>query len=198
MGKTGSIADESHWYIAVVKPNTEKACEKKLVDFFTIDGHPSLEFETYVPSQRELHEWSSGRRKWVDRVVCTCYLFVRCSSSVRYTIKSRVPFILSFMKDRAMKENAYGMSPFAYIPDSQMDQLKQMVGEADTPVTIDPSRLHIGSKVRVKSGRLKDFEGYLYREPDGRTNITIRLNILGYAKIEMPMALLELVDEETR
>ena len=53
---------QKHWFIAVVKHGNEKICGKILTD---------LGYENYVPFQRELRQYASGRRKWVDRLVLT-------------------------------------------------------------------------------------------------------------------------------
>lgn len=185
--------EQFNWYIAVVTPNTERACEKRLKIMF--EKEPDVEFDTYVPVQRELHEWpSTGRRKWVDKVLCPCYLFIYCSKEVRYKIACQAKFILHFLMDRANKDK-YGMAGFAVIPHKQMLAFQRMVDGAETPVSIDSSRLRVGSKVRVRSGRLKGIEGFVLREPKGKTKFTIRINVLGYASTELPMELLELVDE---
>lgn len=178
--------------MALVAPNTELACCTKLPRLFR--GGEQPEFETYVPVQKEMREWRNGKRKIVDRVLCSCYVFVRCTEPVRKRIKERANFIHCFLKNRAMDKNEYGLSPFASIPDSQMRQLQQMVGDAETPVTIDTSRLRLGSKVRVKSGRLMGLEGFLHCEPGHKSCLAIRINILGYAKVEVPLELLELVE----
>lgn len=89
------------------------------------------------------------------------------------------------------RKNKYGRADFAMIPHSQMLDFQRMVGDAKTPVTIDTSRLQIGSKVRVKSGRLEGMEGYLVRDPKGKNKLAIRINMLGYATTEFPIELLE-------
>ncbi len=183
---------ETCWYIAVVTPNTERACEKKLIELFKNDT--SVDFDTYVPYQRELHEWpSTGKRKWVDRVLCPCYLFIRCSKEVRYIISCNAPFILHFVMDRA-RLNQFGKPDFAMIPSSQMLSFKRMVGDAEMPVTIDSSRLRVGAKVRVKGGRLIGLEGNVLREPGNKTSIVLNIDFLGCAKTEVPLELLELVE----
>ena len=63
-------------------------------------------------------------------------------------------------------------------------------------MSIDPSKLHLGSKVRVKSGRFAGMEGYLYREPNGSNMIAITVDFLGYAKTEYPIGMLEVVEEK--
>lgn len=70
-----------------------------------------------------------------------------------------------------------------------------MVGDAETPVTIDTSRLKIDSKVRVKNGRLIGIEGYLVKEPKEKTKLAICINMLGYATTEIPIELLEEVEK---
>ena len=95
--------------------------------------------------------------------------------------------------DRARKSKD-GKNDFARIPDSQMDTFRRMVGDAENPVMIDPSKLHLASKVRVKSGRFAGMEGHLYREPNGSTSIAIVVDFLGCAKTEYPIEMLELVE----
>lgn len=181
--------DENSWFIAVVTPNTETACKNKLEKLFA--NNKDIKFESYVPIQRELHEWpSTGKRHWVDRKICPCYLFIHCSRDVRYTIACQAKFILHFVMDRARRDK-FGKADFAMIPHSQMLDFQRMVGDAETPVSIDASRLKVGSKVRVKSGRLAGIEGYLVQKPKGKAKLAIRINILGYATTEFPIELLE-------
>lgn len=181
-----------NWYIAIVTPNTEKAHEQKLADWAK---RKSSMVETYVPSQRELHEWPSiSKRKWIDRVICPGFLFIRTTEKIRYAIKAECPYILHFLKDRARKGKEQAVAPFAIVPDNQMEAFRRMVGDAAQTITIDASRLHVGSRVRIKSGSLKGLEGYLMREPEKRTRFCIKIDLLGYATMEIDAALLEEVD----
>lgn len=199
------MADGNHWFIAVVTPNTEKSCRDKLNKLFEVLNKERKYGESededkrlisYVPIQRELHEWkSTGKRVLVDRILCPCYIFIRCSEKDRYNIACRAKFILHFLMDRARKTKE-GRNDFARIPNSQMDAFRRMVGDAESPVSIDPSKLHLGSRVRVKSGRFAGMEGYLYREPNGSNMIAITVDFLGYAKTEYPIEMLELVEEK--
>ena len=198
------MAEGNHWFIAVVTPNTEKSCRDKLENLFENLNKQKKYDEgdeedrkviSYVPIQRELHEWpSTGKRVWVDRILCPCYVFIRCSDKDRYEIACKAKFILHFLMDRARKDKN-GRSDFARIPSDQMDTFRRMVGDAEHPVTIDPSRLHLGTKVRGKTGRLAGMEGQLYREPNGSTMIAVAVNFLGCAKTEYPIEMLDLVEE---
>ena len=199
------MANENHWFIAVVTHNTEKSCRDKLDKLFETMNREKKYDESkeedkklisYVPIQRELHEWpSTGRRVWVDRVLCPCYVFIRCSDKDRYDIACRAKFILHFLMDRARK-NKDGRTDFARIPSEQMDTFRRMVGDAETPVSIDPDKLHLGSKVRVKTGRLAGMEGRLYREPNGSNSIAVVIDFLGCARTEYPIEMLDLVEEK--
>ena len=111
------------------------------------------------------------------------------------TLKKETGFIKAFMKNRALQANEFGASPFAFIPDSQMTNFRRMVGYAETPVTIDPKQLHVGAKVRVKGGRLWGLEGNVLHEPGNKTSIVLTIDFLGYAKTEVPLELLEIVEE---
>ena len=198
------MAKSETWFVAVVTPNTEKSCKDKLdriaEDLFNgrcniPEEHLGDKVQVYVPIQRELHEWpSTGKRVWVDRVLCPCYIFIRSTDRERYHIACKAKYIHHFLMDPARKDKT-GKADFARIPDDQMRDFMRMVGDAETPVTIEPSRLHVGSKVRIKSGRMAGLEGYIYRNPTGSTMLALRVNMLGYATMEFPIALLELVEE---
>lgn len=193
-----SKAEEMYWYIAVVTHNTEKACVQKLSNWqIHRERFSPVELQTYVPVQRELRVWpSNGKKRWIDRIVCPCFLFVKCTEAVRYAIKAENPFILHFLKDRAARSEGSPVVPFAIIPEAQMMAFRQMVGDADSPVTIDTNRLKLGCPVRIKSGKLAGLTGYLYRQPRKKsTQFCIKLNMLGYARTEIDAALLEEITE---
>ena len=71
----------------------------------------------------------------------------------------------------------------------------RMVGDAETPVTIDTSRLRVGSRVRIKTGRLAGLESNLCREPGCSKMLALRIDFLGFAKMECPLEILELLEE---
>ena len=186
------MAEEQNWYIAVVNYNTERACEEKLRNLLHEEADGA--FATYVPVQRELREQpSTGRRVCCDRLLCPGLLFIRCVPQLRYRIACRAKFIHHFLMDRARQADN-GPKAFAIVPHAQMELFQRMVGQAETPVTIDPTLLRAGSKVRVKSGRFEGIEGILDRDPDGSPLLALRVNILGYAKMAFPLALLQMIE----
>ena len=185
--------DDRKWFVSFVMHNTEKSCYRRLLSDFA-DYSFASDFEPYVASQRELHVWRNGRRKMVDRILFPSYLFIHCTENVRKIIKENAPYIRGFMKDPSRERNIFGASPFAFIPDRQMESLRRMIADAESPVTIDPTQLRVGRRVLVRGGKLNGFEGNILREPNGKTFVTICLDFLGYAKTEVPLDLLEVIE----
>lgn len=189
-----------YWFVAIVTPNTEKKAIERLGDLihYWKDKRMMEEAESvisYVPIQKEWRIRPSTRKRVeVEKVLSPSYLFIRCRKDIRYRIACEAKFIHHFLMNRAIKLDS-GMSDFARIPNEQMVAFMRMVGDAETPVTIDTSRLRVGSRVRIKTGRLAGLEGNLYREPDGSTMLALRIDFLGYAKMECPVEILELVEE---
>lgn len=195
-----NMAHTNDWYIAIVTPNTEKECAKKvkkLIGAKDLDEiyNAANKVNAYVPIQRELHEWPSiKKRKWVDRVLCPCYLFIQCSEKDRYDLACRAKFILRFLTDRARTDET-GVRGFARIPHAQMENFMRMIGDAKNPITIEASQLHKGTKVRVKTGCMAGIEGYISREPNGAVKLAIHIDYLGCAKMEFPIEDLDIVEE---
>lgn len=186
------VSGNQQWFIAIVTPNTEKKCAGYLNRFFSPET-----VRPYVPVQQELHFWPSiKKRKMVERVVCPCYLFVQCTERVRKAIKSdkRCTFILHFMKDRGRKDE-FGNTLFAVIPDYQMDIFRKMV-ESNQEVTIENLPLTAGTRVRIIEGDLYGAEGYLTKDAKGHTRISICIDNIGYATIEIDASKVEVIPAE--
>ena len=191
---------KQYWFVAIVTPNTEKKAVERMDDLITYWKENEIvnQAETvtaYVPIQKEVrYRPSTRKRVEVEKVLTSCYLFIRCSNAIRYKIASEAKFILHFMMNSASKTES-GRRDFARIPDVQMENFMRMVGDAENEVTIDPTRIHVGDRVRIKTGRLAGLEANICKEPDGRTTLALRVDFLGYAKMECPIDNLELVKE---
>ena len=191
---------KQYWFVAIVTPNTEKKAVERMDDLITYWKENEIvnQAETvtaYVPIQKEVrYRPSTRKRVEVEKVLTSCYLFIRCSNAIRYKIASEAKFILHFMMNSATKTES-GSRDFARIPDEQMENFMRMVGDAENEVTIDPTRIHVGDRVRIKTGKLAGLEANICKEPDGRTLLALRVDFLGYAKMECPIANLELVKQ---
>ena len=191
---------KQYWFVAIVTPNTEKKAIERMDDLVQYWKKQEILDETetvtaYVPIQKKVR-YRPGTRKRVEveEVLTSCYIFIRCSNAIRYKIASEAKFILHFLMNSATKTES-GSRDFARIPDEQMENFMRMVGDAENEVTIDPTRIHVGDRVRIKTGKLAGLEANICKEPDGRTLLALRVDFLGYAKMECPIANLELVKQ---
>ena len=191
---------KQYWFVAIVTPNTEKKAVERMDDLVQYWKKQDILDETetvtaYVPIQKKVR-YRPGTRKRVEveEVLTSCYIFIRCSKAIRYKIASEAKFILHFLMNSATKTES-GSRDFARIPDEQMENFMRMVGDAENEVTIDPTRIHVGDRVRIKTGKLAGLEANICKEPDGRTLLALRVDFLGYAKMECPIANLELVKQ---
>ena len=191
---------KQYWFVAIVTPNTEKKAVERMDDLVQYCKKQEILDETetvtaYVPIQKKVR-YRPGTRKRVEveEVLTSCYIFIRCSKAIRYKIASEAKFILHFLMNSATKTES-GSRDFARIPDEQMENFMRMVGDAENEVTIDPTRIHVGDRVRIKTGKLAGLEANICKEPDGRTLLALRVDFLGYAKMECPIANLELVKQ---
>ena len=191
---------KQYWFVAIVTPNTEKKAIERMDDLVQYWKKQEILDETetvtaYVPIQKKVR-YRPGTRKRVEveEVLTSCYIFIRCSKAIRYKIASEAKFILHFLMNSATKTES-GSRDFARIPDEQMENFMRMVGDAENEVTIDPTRIHVGDRVRIKTGKLAGLEANICKEPDGRTLLALRVDFLGYAKMECPIDNLELVKQ---
>ena len=81
------------------------------------------------------------------------------------------------------------------IPRRQMEHFRFMVDYSDSAVTFNTSDLQPGEKVRVIKGALKGLTGEMITI-DGKSNIAIRIDMLGCATIEMAAGMVERVIEK--
>lgn len=192
--------DNLYWFVAIVTPNTEIKAKERLDALSTYwKNHDMMEksetITAYVPIRNEWRvQPGTCKRVKVQKVLTPCYLFIQCRTPIRYKIACEAKFILHFLMNRAKKLKS-GNSDFARIPNEQMDKFIRMVGESGEEVAIETSRLRVGSKVRIKTGSLSGLEGNIYRDPNGATMLAIRVDFLGYAKMQCSKDNLELIEE---
>lgn len=179
--KTGEKSDAApspavHWYVAIVSNNTEKSCGDKL---------EKAGYEVYVPTQREMRRWKNGRRKLIDRVVIPSVVFIRCTEHERKKEIVGLPYIKRFMTDRARQALTPAGTCIAVVPDAQIEKLRFILYNSDTPVSIESAPLRLGDKVRVVRGRLMGLEGNVIQHREGNPDIIVQLDILGCARMNI-------------
>lgn len=170
-GTNGREACPTRWIAVLVQVNCERRVAARL---------GKLGYETYVPTQEEVHLWSD-RKKKIDRLVMPMVVFVRIAENEEKWLRhqSYVYRLLSLPGTDADKRGL--ATP---IPDGQIEKLRFMLGNADDEVVL-VSDLKVGDAVRVASGPLRGLEGVV-GEADGRgTVVGVLIDGLGYACIKI-------------
>ena len=170
---TDREAHPERWVAALVQMCTEKKVGDRLM---------KLGIENYVPTQTEIHQWSD-RKKKVERVVIPMVVFVRADEATERELRMQ-----SFIR----KILTYpGQTAAAVIPDDQIDRLKFMLKQADSPVELMPENLRVGDRVRIARGALKGLEGELFKSVPEKSMVAIRVDGLGYACVSVSVGDLE-------
>ena len=145
--------------------------EKKVGERLT-----KLGVENYVPTQTEIRQWSD-RKKKVERVVIPMVVFVHTDEKTERSLRmhSFIRKILTYP----------GQTAAAVIPDDQIERLKFMLKQADSPVELMPENLRVGDRVRIARGALKGLEGELCKSVPEKSMVAIRIDGLGYACVSV-------------
>lgn len=167
---------KTYWYVAIVNNNSERSIASKLSG----DKWKNA-YECYVPVQHEERVWKNGRKNKIDRVLLPAMLFLKCTEKDRKEIL-QYGYIKNFLKDYT--KGSKGSYPIAIIPEVQMNELKEMVDKANSPVTIVSGNFHLGDKVQVVAGALTGLEGKILVEPKG-TYLVVEINSIGYAMVQV-------------
>ena len=169
------------WFVAVVGTNTEKAVQKRLEEM----GH-----EAYVAKQTVVRVWKNGRRARVDRVVIPSVVFIKCTEGERRRVVT-LPFVRRFMTDRAATSTGGLNRPPATIPQRQIDTLRFMLGQSDIPVDFTDTPIRVHDRVTVVRGNLRGLEGEVIESRDGRSEVVVRIDLLGSARLSIDTVNLE-------
>ena len=164
-GDAVGVSDRK-WYVAFVGHNAEKASRDRL---------EQAGYEAFVASQKEMHYWRNGKRKVIEKVIITNYVFVRLSESERRQVVN-LPYIKSFMIDKSRNLTEHGSRNFATISDKDMNMLKYMLHRAESPVEFRASFAK-GDRVKVIRGGLIGVEGNVIEMKD-ITDKCIGINII--------------------
>lgn len=175
-GTTDREACSKQWYAAQVR----SCCEKKIAEKIS-----SMGYETYLPVQEEIRQWSD-RRKKIQKILIPLIVFVRADvESIK--IIEKLSYVYGMLK-------APGANVAAIIPEVQINQLKFILKESDNPVQFVPGKIIKSDRVKVVRGRLAGLEGVVERATDGSTSIIISIDMLGGAKVSIAPTDLQLIE----
>ena len=170
-GTNDREAYPKRWIAVLVLVN----CEKK-----TATRLGKLGYETYIPTQQEVHQWSD-RKKKVDRLIMPMVVFVRATVREEEWLRNQ-SFIHKLL---ALPGSDEDKKKFATpIPDNQIERLKFLLENAETEVSI-VSNFKIGDSVRVTSGPLKGLEGVVSAADEKSSIVGVLIDGLGYACVKI-------------
>ena len=172
---TDREAHPKRWIAALVQMCMEKKVGERLT---------KLGVENYVPTQTEIRQWSD-RKKKVERVVIPMVVFVHTDEKTERSLRmhSFIRKILTYP----------GQTAAAVIPDDQIDRLKFMLRQSDSPVEMMEQHLKVGDKVHIVRGALQGLEGELYKNVD-KSMVAIRIEGLGYACVSVSVEDIEKIE----
>ena len=177
--------EKRHWFVAIVNNHSERKTAENLQKPWAGGA-----YECYVTTQKKTRVWKNGRKNIVNEILLPAMIFIRCTKE-KQKEAIRQHYVYGFLKNPG-KNNFYDA---AIIPDEQIAKFREMLEKANSTITIDNKQLKLGDKVRVKSGCLTDFVGNVIREPNA-TYLAIRIETLGYAKVQIDPNEVELVNEQ--
>ena len=170
----GTNDREAHpkcWIAVLVQVN----CEKK-----TATRLGKVGYETYIPTQQEVHQWSD-RKKKVDRLIMPMMVFVRAIVREEEWLRDQ-SYIYKLL---ALPGSDEDKKKFATpIPDNQIERLKFLLENAESEVTI-VSNFKVGDSVCVISGPLKGLEGVVSEVDDKSSIVGVQIDGLGYACVKI-------------
>lgn len=170
----GAVGVESRkWFVAIVNNNTEKSVQEKLA---------KIGYETYVAKQLVIRVWKNGKKAKVDKVLLPSLVFIKCTEAERKIVVT-LPYINRFMTNRAGGSGNSATKPLAVIPQKEIDTLRFMLGQSDVPVSFVDTRYRVNDKVTIVRGSLQGLEGEVVESENGKSEVIVRIDILGCAKV---------------
>lgn len=175
---SGFAVGNARWYIAECKATRERTIRTML---------QKAGYEAYVASQVETHVYKSRNRRKVERVLLPGKVFVYTEKVNLMPILLGYSSVYRFQMEKAAKVDNHGNRPFAFVPESQMQQLQYVLGKAENPVVFTADDLVLNQKVRIMRGPLAGLEGWFYQKgPTSYIVIKVEMGFSHYAYTEIP------------
>lgn len=163
----GREARSKFWIAFYTKPR----CEKKVAQELR-----KRDIEIYIPIQIQIHRWSD-RKKKIEIPIIPMVVFAKVDECQMATISQHV-HIIKFISYPGEKKAAR-------IPETQINNLKFILGQSDTPVEFDYTPFKIDDTVEVIRGYFKGLKGEIHECSDGTTELIVRIDLLGGAKLKI-------------
>ena len=176
-------SDSSAWYIAQVKRHNELVCRKILSD---PDRFP-YQVEAYVAAQQELVYRANRTRHIKERVVIPGKIFIRVDPRNRQDVLKQCLLLSRYVMDPSASPTASGFTPFARVPDWEIQRLRDIFTLADGPVEYNDILPLPHDKIQVLAGLLHGLRGTV-QDISGRKYATVLLDSLGVFSFKLPIS----------
>lgn len=165
------IEEATQWHALYVNSRAEKKVMETLV---------SKGIEAYLPLVKTMKQWSD-RKKWVEFPLMNGYVFVKIASSEKEKVL-QTKGVVSFVRH---------CGEIAKIREHEITQLKQLVDLGYQMEVGSINRVYKeGDKIKVTSGTLKNLEGFVIEQKEGRY-IEVVLETIGQSiKVKLPQEIL--------
>lgn len=162
-----------NWYVFYVRMHHEKKTAKQLAE---------MGIEHYLPIQEVIRQWSD-RKKKLQAVVIPMMIFVRTNEVNRIKLMQLLPSVTGTLTDRCTHRPAI-------IRDEEMERFRFMLDFSEEVVSFTNEPIQPGEQVIVVKGALKGLTGELI-ELHGKTRVSVRIENLGYAAVDIPSGFIE-------
>jgi len=170
-------ARSEFWVAAYTRPRSEKETVSELSKI--------LSTETYAPSQTIMKQWSD-RKKKVEVVVIPMIMFAKIATDDDLSKIKQHSLIINLL-------TLPGQKSVAHIPHEQINQLKYMLDNSDTSVTIEQNKMTLCDKVRVVNGCLRGIVGEMSMLKRDKCELVVDRGLLGYARMTINSSCLEVI-----
>lgn len=179
IGTDDREARSKFWIAIYTRPKSELKTAKELTQ---------LGIQTYTPTQNIVRQWSD-RQKKITTVVIPMVIFAKINTDEEILTIKKHPLVHRIL-------SMPGEKIPACIPDSQIEQLKFVLGESTVPVNFVTGPFKHLDSVRVIRGPFIGIEGIVYKETTGVTYVIVLIDNVGGAKIEICKTDIELISRK--
>ena len=156
---------ETQWHVVHVLSRTEKKVAERL---------ENKGITIYLPLQKQLRQWSD-RKKWVEMVVLSGYVFVKISKN-EYLQILQTTGVSRFLK--------HDNKPVC-ISDLEMERFRNFIEKADERlIEFTTEQMPIGTVVTIQNGPFKGYSGEITKHK-GNCKLTIQLSHIGHFSVDL-------------
>ncbi len=161
----------NNWHAIYVKSRTEK----KVVDLLINNS-----IDAYLPILKTMRQWSD-RKKMIEMPLFNGYVFVNINPKQKDDVL-HTNGVVGFVKH---------CGQMAVVRDIEIQQLKQLI---DLGYIVDANQIKqkitTGDKIKITSGLLKNLEGYVLNDSNGKYMEVVLETIGQSIKVKLPQELL--------